>query len=570
MPEPSNLSSAYIEVLFSNRPRQAVTIDELPFLIGRGSESGNHLPIDDLRVSRKCAAIVALPGGLGIEDRGQLNGIFVNGEAIKSKTLYDGDRIRIGVDEGCQLVFHVRAEEPAPGVDPVTKLHSLISSLDIDKPAGELDRLRLLLEATSLLQAQLPLESVVSAMLDHAIVITNANRGMLLEPDAEGVLQVRVARGQNGESFPLQNMNPSRSVLKQAIEQESAVINEDLRLADTSVQSAQSVVMQLLRSAVVIPLYEMRKTGKGSSHKQLLGALYLDSKRTATFSALDRRILDALGAQAASILDNARLVEKERERQRLEQELSIARQIQQALVPQGLQDFPHLAVTGMYRPCHEVGGDYFDLFPLPDGRTAILIADVAGKGLGAALLTTMLQGALSGMTLGVDPVKVFNHLNRFLCDHSEVGRYATMFFGMLGADGRLEYVRASHPSPLLLRRGKVSELYSGGSFPVGLIEEATFEANTVQLEPGDTLVLYTDGVSEAEDNEENFFGFEGVMEVLAQNAEASLGGLQSAIVDAVEKFSVGRPQADDITLLLFRYRRPDGMGELAMTDETVA
>ena len=557
MSTPSNSTHAFVEVLFSNRPRQVVSIDELPFLIGRGTETGNHLALDDLRVSRRCASISAVPGGLRIEDRGQLNGIFVNGESITAKTLYDGDRIRLGVDEGCQLIFHKPADPPS-STDPVTKLRSLISSLDVSETGGELNRLRLLLEATSLLHSQLPLESVLAAMIDHAIVITHADRGMLLEPDSQDALQVRVARGKNGESLPLQNMNPSRSVLKQAIEQESAVINEDLRLADTGVQSAQSVVMQLLRSAVVIPLYELRPSaeGAGTLQKQLLGAVYLDSKRTATFSALDRRILDALGAQAASILDNARLVEKERERQRLEQELNIAREIQQGLVPQGLQDFPHMAVTGIHRPCHEVGGDYFDVYPMPDGRVAILIADVAGKGLGAALLTTMLQGALSGMTLGVDPVKVFSHLNRFLCDHSAVGRYATMFFGLLGQDGVLEYVRASHPSPLLLRGNEVSELCTGGSFPVGLLEQATFNADRVQLSPGDTLLLYTDGVTEAESRDEDFFGTERLKDALAQYPDAPLGVLQSAILSAVQQFSEGAGQSDDITLLLFRYRKP--------------
>src|SRR5579863_3415635 len=488
MPELSHSSHAYVEVVFSNRPWQMVSIDELPFLIGRGREGGNHLALDDMRVSRKCAAISAVPGGLRIEDRGQLNGIFVNGVPATEKALCDGDRIRLGVDDGCQLVFREHAV-PRSGEDPMTKLRSLLGSLHGDA-GGELDRLRLLLEATSLLHSDLPLESVFAAMLDHAIVITHADRGMLLEPDASGVAQVRVARGRNGESLSPETMNPSRSVLKQAIELKTAVINEDLRLADTNVQSAYSVVVQLLRSAVVIPLYGMRQgdAGAAASQSQLLGAVYLDSRRTATFSALDRQILDALGAQAASILDNARLVERERERQRLEQELSIAREIQQALVPQGLQDFPHLAITGVHHPCYEVGGDYFDVFPIPDGRVAILIADVAGKGLGAALLTTMLQGAISGMTLGVDPVKVFHHLNRFLCDHAVVGRYATMFFGLLDPGGALEYVRAGHPSPLLLRQGVVSELYTGGSFPVGLIEQATFNASIIQLEPGDTLL----------------------------------------------------------------------------------
>src|SRR5215472_8561913 len=100
MPEPSNTTHASVEVLFSDRPRQVVSIDQLPFLIGRGTESGNHLSIDDLRVSRRCAAIAAVPGGMCIEDRGQLNGVFVNGQPATAKALYDGDIIRLGVDEG--------------------------------------------------------------------------------------------------------------------------------------------------------------------------------------------------------------------------------------------------------------------------------------------------------------------------------------------------------------------------------------------------------------------------------------------------------------------------------------
>jgi phosphoserine phosphatase RsbU/P len=558
----------YIDVVFSDRPRQVVWINELPFFIGRGRESGNHLAIDDLRISRKSIAIYAGPTGICIEDRGQLNGIFVNGKLTSAGALADGDRIRLGIDEGCQLVFRLQPEADSQE-EAVTKLRSILGSLGGDS-ADELKGLRLLLEATSLLHSQLPLESVLAAMLDHAIVITHADRGMLLEPDGSGGLHVRVARGRDGESLAPDMMNPSRSVLARAIEAESAVISEDLNLADRNLQSALSVVVQLLRSAVVIPLYGRQYGTAGSpvegTRHQLLGAVYLDSRRTATFSALDRQILDALGAQAASILDNARLLERERERRRLEQELSIAREIQQALLPQGLQDYPHLAVTGIHRPCHEVGGDYFDVFTLPDGRIAIMISDVAGKGLGAALLTTMLQGALSGMTLGVEPVKVFDHLNSFLCGRAAVGRYATMFFGLLDPHGVLEFVRAGHPSPLLLRQGEVSELCSGGSFPVGLIEQASFKAACIQLEPGDTLLLYTDGVTEAEDRDGNQFGVGRVREALGRHQGGSLAELQAGILNAVDWFAEGASQSDDITLLVVRYQRPEGSAASADTE----
>ena len=148
------------------------------------------------------------------------------------------------------------------------------------------------------------------------------------------------------------------------------------------------------------------------------------------------------------------------------------------------------------------------------GRTAFLLADVSGKGLGAAIVTTMLQGALSGMTLGTDPARVFNHVNRFLCDHSEVGRYATMFFGILDQDGHLEFINAGHPSPMLIRQNDVEEAFTEGSYPVGLVPDAEYTAACLKLEPGDTLVLFSDGVTEAMDPDEQLFGVPRLREVL--------------------------------------------------------
>jgi len=545
-----------VEVAFTNWPRQVVPINEVPFLIGRGSENGNHLALDDPRISRKCAVITAVPGGLQIEDRGQRSGIFVNGTQInRGKILCDGDRIRLGAEVECQLVFRSFSDLRASG-EGQTRLDSLVGPRTGDSHF-ELNRLRMLLEATSLLHSQLPLELILATMLDHAITITHADRGMLLEPDASGVMQVRVARGRERTSLAPETVNPSRTVLRQAVEQRSVAINKDLRLADANLQAAQSVVLQYLRSAVVIPLYSVPCVDDAAhtpGHDELLGAVYLDSKREAAFSELDRQILDALGVQAASILDNARLMQHERERQRLEQELIIARKIQQALVPQGLQDFPYLEITGIHRPCYEVGGDYFDVFPAADGRTAILIADVAGKGLGAALLTTMLQGALSGMSLGADPVKVFDHLNRFLCDRATVGRHVTMFFGLIDPDGTLEFVRGGHPSPLLLRRGQVRELYTEGSFPIGLVEQAYYAASKIRLDPDDTLLLFTDGATEAADKDRNLFGYTALVDAFVQHANGSLDTLLSGILGTLERFSEGVRQTDDITLLLVRYR----------------
>jgi sigma-B regulation protein RsbU (phosphoserine phosphatase) len=559
MSESNVAVKAFIDVALLDRPIQTVSLTELPFYIGRGTENGNHLSIDDMRISRRSVVLCASASGFRIEDNGQREGIFVNGDLTRGRSLANGDRIRLGADEGCVLVF--RLSEPIAKEDSESKLRNILGTVREgqtgDGPTTELGGLKLLLEATSLLHSQLPLESVLAAMLDHAIVITNADRGMLLEPDPSGSLQVKIARGRGGEGLSPAAMNPSRSVLGSAIELQSAVVNEDLNLAEMNVQNAQSVVMQLLRSSVVVPLYGAQRGGdvsETSAKRHLLGTVYLDSKRTATFSVLDRQILDALGAQAGGILENARLIERERERQRLEQELSIAREIKQASVPQGLQDYPHFSITGMLRPCDEVGGDYFDVFRLPDGRLALLIADVAGKGLGAALVTTMLQGALSGMTLGVAPVNVFNHLNKFLCDRAAVARCATMFFGLLDPDGNLEFLRAGHPTPLLMRNGVVSELYSTGSLPIGLSEGETYGSSHIQLEAGDTLLLYTDGVTEAEDNDRNLFQDVGLKEVFSQHQHSSLKQLQDGIFSAIERFAGGAKQSDDLTLLVVQYR----------------
>ncbi len=555
-------SETILEVIAPDKTRQFVTVTHSPFYIGRGGDGENNLQLSDGRISRHCAAIVAENGGYRLEDRGNRSGLYVNGGKVQQQWLHDGDAIQFGIEGSYEIVFRAAASPASTPEASVANLLTRIGSFSdlamSSSTSGGLSKLNLLLEATSLLHSQLPLESVLGTMLDHAISITHADRGLLMEPDASGVLHVRLARGNKGENLPPESLNPSQTAVNQAISRQSSVITENLSLAGVDLKSAESVVIQGLHAVVAIPLYAMSRatgdTGAGPERGALLGVLYLDSRRIAAFSAIDRQILDALAVQAASILDNARLVERERERQRLEQELSIARTIQQALIPHGLKDFPHLAVTGVHFPCTEVGGDYFDVVPVTEERTAIFIADVSGKGLGAALVTTMLQGALSGLTMGADPVKVFGHFNRFLCHHSEVGRYVTMFAGLVGSDGVLEYIKAGHPSPLLLRGGKVSELYSEGSFPVGLIPDAEYEAARLQLEPNDTLVLFSDGVTEAENGNHDLFEITGLSSALSGQDAVPVEALQQSILESVRGFTKGAKQSDDLTLLVVRYR----------------
>jgi serine phosphatase RsbU (regulator of sigma subunit) len=496
-----------------------------------------------------------------VEDRGQRRGLFVNGQKVESRELQDGDIITFGVEDSYEIIYRSAtpsADQSIPNL--LTRMEHITGSDIVASAGARLSKLDQLLAATALLHSQLPLDEVLGMMLDHAISVMDADRGLLLEADDKAALHVRLARRSGGLRLPPESLAPSQTAIQLALRKQEAVITEDLAQAEMDLQAAQSIVAQRLRAVVVIPLYAFSHAKTAESvvnlkQGQFLGVLYLDSRRPAAFSKLDRQLLDAFTDQAASILDNARLVARERERQRLEQEINIARDIQQALLPRNFRDYQHLSVTGCNFPCLSVGGDYFDVFPLGENRTAFLLADVSGKGLGAALVTTMLQGVLSGMTLGTDPARLFNHLNRFLCDHVEIGRYATMFFGILDEMGTLEYINAGHPSPILIRQnGSAEEAFTEGSFPVGLVPEAEYCTATVKLEPGDTLVLFSDGVTEAMDPKEEFFGIPRLVQLLTGHNDTPLDEMQKLLLEAVENFSRGASQADDLTLLLVRYR----------------
>jgi sigma-B regulation protein RsbU (phosphoserine phosphatase) len=551
------VGEAVLEVVSPDGARRYARITQTPFMIGRGAETGNHLQLSDRRISRNCAAVVIEANRFYIEDRGQRRGLFVNGEKVESRELQDGDAISFGLDDSYEIIFRSNSganETSLPNL--LTRIEHITSS---EPTGGGLLKLKRLLEATSLLHSQLPLDVVLGHMLDHAVSVTDADRGLLLEVDVLGALKVKLARRSGGLRLPPESLTPSQTAIQLALKQQSPVITEDLAQAEMDLQAAQSIVAQRLRAVVVIPLYAMTRANTQESmvnvkRGDFLGVLYLDSRRPAAFSKLDRQILDALAADAASILDNARLVERERERQRMEEQINIARDIQQALLPRDFREFPHLAVNGYNLPCLSVGGDYFDVFPISEGRTAFLIADVSGKGLGAALLTTMLQGALSAMTLGTDPARVFNHVNRFLCGHAEVGRYATMFFGIIDDDGHLEFINAGHPSPFLIRNGVAEEAFTEGSFPVGLVPEAEYTAACLKLEPGDTLVLFSDGVTEAMDPNDELYGVPRLKQVLTGLAECPLEEIQKCVLESVENFARGAHQADDLTLLVVRYR----------------
>ncbi len=554
MPDATSPSEAVLEVVAPDGSRRIFPITHTPFLIGRGAETNNDLQLPDLRISRQCAALVEENGVLMLEDRGHRRGLYVNGQRIERSPLKEGDAINFGLDDSFEIIFHASS---AALPDLLSRMESLSNTGSVGGTGG-LRKLSLLLEATALLHSQLPLDAILGNMVDHAISLTGADRGLLVERGADNVMRVRLARQRGGKALETEGLEPTQTAIRYALEQKRAVITEDLEQGHSDFKAAKSIIAQRLRSLVVIPLYAFAQRREGTLpgdevRGELLGVLYLDSTRPAGFSTLERQILDALAVEAASVMDNARMVERERERERMEQELGIAREIQQALLPREFQTGAHLQLSGMNQSCLTVGGDYFDVMELGPGRTAFLIADVSGKGLGAALLTTMLQGAFSGMAIHQPPADVFGHINNFLCSHSRLERYATVFFAILSEDGRLDYINAGHPSPALLREGRAEMPFAAESFPVGLIPDAVYKVETRQLEAGDTLVLFSDGVTEAMDPDDNEFGNARLIQALEAQRREAVEDVQADVLAAVSAFARGASQRDDITLVVARY-----------------
>jgi sigma-B regulation protein RsbU (phosphoserine phosphatase) len=244
------------------------------------------------------------------------------------------------------------------------------------------------------------------------------------------------------------------------------------------------------------------------------------------------------------------------EKARIERELQLAAEIQRALLPDAMQSGPHFEVASASVPCRSIGGDFFDYFNLTDGEFAFTLGDVAGKGPPAALLTAMIQGAFAAqVTSTASPAALIAHINRTLIRRAIQSRFVTVMYGMLAPDGCLTYCNAGHNPPILISRGAVRRLETGGLI-LGLFPHATYEEESIQLEDGDTLVVFSDGVTEAVDTAGDEFGEQRLLLCIAEHGSSPPSVLLDEILATVRSFSANAAQVDDVTALVLRYRAP--------------
>jgi phosphoserine phosphatase RsbU/P len=538
-------------VIEPNGVRREVGISSTPFRIGR--QAGNELTLRDSRISRQQAQILAVNGAFVLEDMGSRHGTFVNGEKALRHELQPNDRIDFGMGDSYKLQF----------IGEGATIEELVERVEAPAPqhAGsrELYHLGVLLEVARTLGTGLSLEDVLTAVVDAAIQVTRTERGVLLLANDKQELQTVVARDSQRGTLRPDQLQVSQSVVKRVAQTRRELIVSDT--GQNEMKAQESVARLELHTVIAIPVdklpvIETLDATISTRQGELLGVLYLDSHiPSSAFSDLDRDVLRTLAREAATVVENARLFASSRAKQRLDHEIEIASQIQKNLLPKSLPDLPDVAVVGSTLSCHSVGGDCFDVIGLGGGRHGFFVGDVSGKGISAALLATLLQGVFfTTAAMDISLPGVFSRVNQYLCERSGEDRYATVFYGILDKMGRFEYVNAGHVPPLLKRKKGGLEGLGSANFPVGMFQEAEYQSSRIQVEPGDFLVVYTDGVSEACNTKNELFEEARLRQIIEDFNGTTGSQLSDAIREGMRAFCEGAAQSDDITILVIEYK----------------
>lgn len=533
------MNTARLQVTDGHGTR-SVPVDRDLFTIGR--RSGQSLQLTGSDVSRDHAVIERTGTQFTLKDRGSLCGTFVNGQPVEEHRLEDGDRIHIGRNQGADLVFRVdRAEVPVPFSR---------------QPGGDLHQVAALLEGLRALGSGAVLEEVLALVIDSAIRASGAERGFVMLAGTGDALEFTLGRARNQVTLPGDSFKTSRRIPEEVFRTGRPQVVADLLDADVAAAHTGTIALGI-RQVLCVSLKLVRYVDSPltTEEPRRIGVLYLDGRdRGALLSPETRMALEALAEEAALAIESARLYRESIERAKLQQQMKIGADIQQALLPS--PSFVGGGVQAACRsvPCLALGGDFLDYLQRSDGEFSFVLGDVSGKGLPAALLTAVLQGIFA-VEAGLErsPAEAVVRANQTLIRKEIHPRYATLFHGVVSADGRLRYTNAGHCAPLLITRSGTERLGRGGTI-VGSFADAEYEEGSVMLATGDLLVVFSDGLTEAFNAEWEEFGEERLFACVQANAALEPAALIEAMLAAVRDFQGEAIQSDDQTVLAMRYR----------------
>ncbi len=539
------MGAHYLEWRQGGRPcRMALRKKEL--FIGRRSDS--DIVLTDPYVSRRHARLLEQDRAYTVIDLDSTHGTFVNGVRVRERVLEAGDKIRMGPGPS-EFNYTGRVEQAGNRTlnleESVLQLSSVLPPVVSD--ASELEKISHILDFQYQWGRTFSADRMLGQLLESALRVSGAERGFLLTFSGRRFDYV-VGMDQGGENLSESEFETSRTVVEQVAQQgEPLLMTEGI---DQQFAAQESIVNMRLRAVACMPLKWIAGDG---DRPAVRGILYLDSRKAMhMLSGLDQKILNRLAMEASNVFEKLELIRSLEERKRVQQELSLAQVTQRALLPQDLPRSPSFSVHAHSTPTRYVGGDYYDfLGPDSDDLTGVL-ADVSGKGVPAALLSSFLQGVLevgfgSSLSLG----EAVSRANDHLFQKTPSNRFVTLFLFRVKPSGEGEYVSAGHNPAYVCRvaTGGIEELNPCGMI-LGAFGNVSYESVSFRLNVGDILVVYSDGVTEAMDPDGEMFGEARLMDVVGEAAASGGAAVQEAILAAVRSFMGKASAGDDLTVLV--------------------